>query len=331
MALAALLDAGADVDALQQGLRTLNLPPWELAITRTQKRGIAAAHVEVAVHGHAAGAAPLLHAPEPEHESARPRTRRPRTRRPRAPPRRAYPRRSADLRRGGRPIRASQLPDAVKQKSEAVYRRLAEAEASVHGSTLEAVHFHEVGAVDSILDVVGTVYALHLLGIERVICSPLPTGHGFIQCAHGLLPVPAPATVALLRGCPLRPVDVDGELVTPTGAALAATLADAFGGLPGFTVRQAGYGAGRKEFPFPNVVRVIVGDDETAPSEATAVTLIEANIDDQSPQLFEAAMAGLVRGGGAGRFGLAPIQMKKNRPAQISSSASRRSWRRSPG
>lgn len=222
-------------------------------------------------------------------------------------------------------IRASGLPAAVKEQAVAVYRRLAEAEATVHGATLETVHFHEVGAVDSIVDVVGAVYALHLLGVGRIVCSPLPTGRGFVKCAHGLMPIPPPATLELLRGCTLRPVDVEAELVTPTGAALAATLAGSFGGLPGFTVRHVGVGAGKKNLPFPNVLRVVLGEElsprtagpptPSSSREATEVVLIEANIDDQSPQLYAGAMEALLEAGALDVW-LAPIQMKKGRPAQ---------------
>ncbi len=211
-------------------------------------------------------------------------------------------------------IRASGLPEGVKRDAERVYRRLAEAEAAVHGSTLEAVHFHEVGAVDSIVDVVGSVYALHLLRVERVVCSPLPTGHGFVRCAHGMMPVPPPATMELLKGCPLRHVDVEGELVTPTGAALASTLSPEFGDLPPLTVHEIGYGAGMKNFPFPNLLRVVIGELAEVESEPTQVTLIEANIDDQSPQLFEPVMEGLFAAGALDVW-WTPIQMKKNRPA----------------
>jgi pyridinium-3,5-bisthiocarboxylic acid mononucleotide nickel chelatase len=176
------------------------------------------------------------------------------------------------------------------------------------------------------VDVVGAVYALHLLGVERVVCSPLPTGRGFVKCAHGLMPIPPPATLELLRGCALRPVDVEAELVTPTGAALAATLAESFGGLPGFTVRHVGIGAGKKDLPFPNVLRVVLGGEPsvggakaagsaTGSREATEVVLIEANIDDQSPQLYAGAMEALLEAGALDVW-LTPIQMKKGRPAQ---------------
>jgi pyridinium-3,5-bisthiocarboxylic acid mononucleotide nickel chelatase len=342
MALGALLDAGVDVDQLLEGLRTLDLPPWELQTGRTRKSGIAAATVEVVVRGEAAGAAPLVHVPpadapleHPPHShdhthshthghghdhshdqpsdhtsqtSHTPTPQHPNTPTPQHP-------HTSTFNDVAALIRASGLPGPVKEQAEAVYRRLAAAEAAVHGTTLERVHFHEVGAVDSIVDVVGSVYGLHLLGVERVLCSPLPTGKGFVRCAHGLMPIPPPATLELLKGCPLRQVDVEGELVTPTGAALAGALAESFGPLPGFTVREVGYGAGKKDFPFPNLLRVVIGDDQTIPSEATAVTLVEANIDDQSPQLYEAVMAALF-GAGALDVWLTPVFMKKNRPAQ---------------
>lgn len=361
MTLGALIDAGVDVDALLAGLRTLNLPPWELEVGRTRKSGIAAATVEVVVRGEAAGAAPLMrvppadaplehthggHAHEHTHEhihgghahehvhyheeASTPAVQHAHDNAPShshdhsAPGGHAHSHtHGSEGDHGGTRtfgevaalIRGSGLPDAVKEQAERVYRRLAEAEATVHGATLDRIHFHEVGAVDSIVDVVGAVYALHLLGVERVLCSPLPTGKGFVRCDHGQMPVPPPATAELMKGCPLRQVDVEGELVTPTGAALASTLAEGFGGWPGFTVREVGYGAGRKDFPFPNLLRVVIGDDDSVPEEATAVTLIEANIDDQSPQLYDGAMDALFAAGALDAW-LTPIQMKKNRPAQ---------------
>ena len=368
MTLGALLDAGVDSEALLQGLRTLDLPPWDLQIDRTRKSGIAATTVEVLVRGEAAGAASLVRVPPGDapllegggsgsarghehthsHESSPAHTHEhshtgeaghthshdtahshthehshtkdhPHTHTP--PEAAALPGAGTHPHAGTRTfgevaalIRSSGLPAGVRTRAEAVYRRLAEAEAAVHGTTLERVHFHEVGAVDSIVDVVGAVYGLHLLGVEKVVCSPLPTGKGFVRCAHGLMPVPPPATMELLRGCPLRQVDVEGELVTPTGAALAAALAESFGSLPPFTPREVGYGAGKKDFPFPNLLRIVIGE-ETDRAEATQVTLIEANIDDQSPQLYEEGMASLFAAGALDVW-LTPILMKKSRPAQ---------------
>jgi pyridinium-3,5-bisthiocarboxylic acid mononucleotide nickel chelatase len=159
-------------------------------------------------------------------------------------------------------IRESSLPEPVKERASAVFQRLGEAEAKIHDVPVEAIHFHEVGAVDSIIDIVGSVLGLHLLGVERIVCSPLPAGHGFVRAAHGLMPIPAPATMELLKGIPVYPVDVEGELVTPTGAALMASLADEFGRMPPMRVETIGYGAGKKEFPFPNLLRVCIGMGE---------------------------------------------------------------------
>jgi uncharacterized protein (TIGR00299 family) protein len=159
-------------------------------------------------------------------------------------------------------IRGSSLPEPVKERASAVFQRLGDAEAKIHDVPVEAIHFHEVGAVDSIIDIVGSVLGLHLLGVERIVCSPLPAGHGFVRAAHGLMPIPAPATMELLRGIPVYPVDVEGELVTPTGAALMASLADEFGRMPPMRVETIGYGAGKKEFPFPNLLRVCIGMGE---------------------------------------------------------------------
>ncbi|MGB9804631.1 MAG: nickel pincer cofactor biosynthesis protein LarC [Desulfofundulus sp.] len=159
-------------------------------------------------------------------------------------------------------IDRSSLPEEVKEKSKRVFHCLARAEARVHDTTPEHIHFHEVGAVDAIIDVVGTVLGLHLLGVEKVIVSPLPVGRGFIQCMHGLIPSPAPATLEILseKKVPVYGAGVEGELVTPTGAALAATLGDAFGEVPPITVTRVGYGAGKKNFEHPNLLRVIIGE-----------------------------------------------------------------------
>ena len=214
-------------------------------------------------------------------------------------------------------IHASELPAAVKEKAERVYRRLAEAEARVHNTTVERIHFHEVGAVDAIVDIVGSVYGLHLLGVERIVSSELPTARGFTRSAHGPIPLPAPATLDLLRGVPTRPVEsVRAELVTPTGAALITALADEYGPIPPMRIDRIGYGAGTKDFPFPNVLRIMIGVELDAHrTSSTTVTLIEANIDDQSPQVYEHVMERLFEAGALDVY-LQPIQMKKNRPAQ---------------
>jgi uncharacterized protein (TIGR00299 family) protein len=324
MALGALIDAGADVEALRAGLATLPLPAWELRARKVTRHGFAATDVEVVVGGQPAGDAPAIaaadapgghhdhphahrhdeghdhphpHAAEGAHESL-----------PRVPSRGLDEIRAI--------IRASGLPEVVRQRGDAVFLRLAEAEARVHNVSVETVHFHEVGAVDSIIDILGTVFALRLLGVEQVTASDLPTGRGFIQSAHGLLPVPAPATAELLKGIPVRSLDVEGELVTPTGAALMSCLARSFGPLPAMRPEATGYGAGKRTFPFPNLLRVFIGESVDGPAEAVEVAVLEANIDDMSPQLYEHVME-LLADAGALDVYVQPVLMKKNRPAQV--------------
>jgi pyridinium-3,5-bisthiocarboxylic acid mononucleotide nickel chelatase len=157
-------------------------------------------------------------------------------------------------------IDGSVLTARQKELAKRIFQRLAEAEAKVHGSTIEKVHFHEVGAVDSIADIVGSAIGFDLLGIEQVVCSPVPTGHGFVEIAHGRCAIPAPATGELLRGVPIAALDIEGELTTPTGAAIVAALATAFGPLPAMTVERIGYGAGEKDFPQANILRLLLGE-----------------------------------------------------------------------
>jgi len=154
----------------------------------------------------------------------------------------------------------SELPEKVKKGSLAVFSRLAAAEATIHDTTPEKIHFHEVGAIDAIVDVVGTVLGLNLLGVERVYASPLPMGKGLIHCRHGIMPSPAPATLELLRDIPVYGTDIEAELVTPTGAALVTTLAEAFGELPAMIVKGIGYGSGKKSLAQPNLLRLIIGE-----------------------------------------------------------------------
>ncbi len=335
MALGALIDAGADAGLLEAGLHGLGLPAWSLSVGRTQKHGISAARVEVLVGGRDAGDAWLTRVPPRDNPRGghRPPAGRVRVRRKSDEPAAdveatagapAEPTPESGISMAGETmaeveaiIGATRLPGEVVSTAVAVYRALAEAEARVHGATLDTVHFHEVGAIDSIVDVVGTVYALHLLGVEAVQCSPLPCGTGFVRCAHGLMPNPPPATAELLRGCPLRPEEVQGELVTPTGAALARTLATRFGTIPPMSVEQIGYGAGKRNFPFPNLTRVLIGELLESPSYPAAsagdVVLIETNLDDQTGQVTAAAIEALLAAGALDVWAT-PILMKKGRP-----------------
>jgi pyridinium-3,5-bisthiocarboxylic acid mononucleotide nickel chelatase len=213
-------------------------------------------------------------------------------------------------------IEKAALPERAKQNAAAVFQRLGEAEAAVHQVSVEQVHFHEVGAADSIADIVGACVALESLGVTAIVSAPLNVGSGTAKTAHGILPVPAPATAALLRG---KPIYADGpavELTTPTGAALTVTLARAFGALPPLKIAATGYGAGGYDFPDrANVLRVILGE-ETGAAEANTITVIEANIDDLSPQILAYAMDRLFEKG-ALDVTLQAIQMKKGRPGTL--------------
>ena len=209
-------------------------------------------------------------------------------------------------------IDAADLPQRPRARAQKAFERLAIAEGRIHGIAPEQVHFHEVGAVDAIGEVVGVALALESLNIDRVVCSPLPVGRGFVDAAHGRLPLPAPATLTLLEGAPIHGVDIAMELVTPTGAALVASLADEFGEIPRMTVEASGYGAGSRDLAkLPNVVRVIVGTDA---KPAAGVSLIEANLDDLLPELAPDAAKACFDAGALDVW-TTPIQMKRGRPA----------------
>lgn len=278
MALGALLDAGAPLDKLLDGLKSLPLNGWDLKVERVRKGAVAATSVTV-----------LAGENHPE-------------------------RRLADIERI---ILSSALAESVKVQSLAVFRLLAEAEAKVHGVSVNEVHFHEVGAIDSIVDIVGVVYALHLLGIQEVHASALPFSRGWVRTAHGELPVPAPAAMELLCGIPTYPLDIDTELVTPTGAALLKGLAKSFGVPPPFTPQRIGYGAGKKDLPFPNVLRVIVGEmSDGFILERERLIVVETNLDDMTGELTGFVMERLFEAG-ARDVWVTPTQMKKNRPAIV--------------
>jgi pyridinium-3,5-bisthiocarboxylic acid mononucleotide nickel chelatase len=209
-------------------------------------------------------------------------------------------------------IDAAQLAERPRARAQKAFERLAIAEGRIHGIEPERVHFHEVGAVDAIGEVVGVALALESLNIDRVVCSPLPVGRGFVDAAHGRLPLPAPATLTLLEGAPVHGVDIAMELVTPTGAALVTSLADEFGAIPAMTVKGSGYGAGARDLEkLPNVVRVIIGEEART---AGGVSLIEANLDDLIPELAPDAAAACFEAGALDVW-TTPIQMKRGRPA----------------
>jgi uncharacterized protein (TIGR00299 family) protein len=197
-----------------------------------------------------------------------------------------------------------------------MFQRLGEAEAAIHQMPVDQVHLHEVGALDSIIDIVGAVFAMEWAGADRVVCSPLNVGGGMVQSAHGLFPVPAPATVKLLGTAPVYGGPIQKEMVTPTGALIATTYADAFGGIPPMAIEQVGYGAGSRDNPgTPNVLRVLLGRAASQPP-GDRVAVVECEIDDMNPQLFGTAMERLYAAGALEVF-YVPVQMKKNRPGTL--------------
>ena len=213
-------------------------------------------------------------------------------------------------------VDSSALSDAAKDRTKHLFTVLGEAEAAIHGTPLERVHLHEVGALDSIIDIAGTVFALEQLGVDRIVSSPLNVGGGTIRSAHGHYPVPAPATMRLLQGAPVYSGAEQVELVTPTGALLVTGYASEFGAIPAMRVDRIGYGAGTRDFPHsPNVLRVLIGElDAEAPSQT--VLVIEAEIDDMNPQIFGVLMDRLLADGALDVF-YTSIQMKKNRPGTL--------------
>jgi uncharacterized protein (TIGR00299 family) protein len=282
MLLGAVLHAGAEPQRVRTGLAGLGIEGLELRTEPVTRHAISAMHATI----HAAPGQP-----QRDWRSIRPL------------------------------IDAAGLPERARERSQEAFRRLARAEARIHGVDPEQVHFHEVGAVDAIGEVCGVALALEDLGVDRVVCSPLPVGRGFVKAAHGRLPLPAPATLALLEGAPIYGVEVETELVTPTGAALVAALASGYGPLPRLTLEAVGYGAGTRDgAELPNVVRAIVGA-ETGPA-SRPVSLIEANLDDLIPELAPDAAAACFAAGALDVW-TAPAQMKHGRPGFVLSALTR--------
>ena len=214
-------------------------------------------------------------------------------------------------------IDVSAVSDTVKQRSKAIFRRLAEAEAKVHGVSVGHVHFHEVGAMDAIIDIVGSCIGFEMLGIERFQCSKIHVGSGFVNIAHGKFPVPPPAVTELLKGVPFYSTEIEGELATPTGVAIVTTVCEEFGGVSELTIEQTAYGAGSREYDkFPNVLRMLLGETgrSLAETNSSELILLETNIDDLSPQVLGFVMDRAFELGALDCW-FTPIQMKKNRPA----------------
>jgi uncharacterized protein (TIGR00299 family) protein len=284
MVLGALVDAGADLRAIESELRKLGLEGWSISAEKVQRGQIFATHVNVETSEghHHRGLSIIL----------------------------------------GR-IEKAQLEPRAAERAHRIFTRLAESEAKVHNMPIEKVHFHEVGAVDSIVDIVGACVGFELLGIDDFACSPLDVGAGQVKTAHGLLPVPAPATADLLKGAPVYTSGIQKELVTPTGAAIATTLSTSYSKIPEMKLEAIGYGAGSMDFPEKaNVMRLLIGESESQARKTAhhagdaPIAVIETNLDDMSPQIYGYFVERALGAGALDIFST-PVQMKKNRPGLL--------------
>src|ERR1700730_12640661 len=280
MTLGALLDAGCNIEYLRGELRGLQVPGWELSAEKVWKNGMAATYARVKT--------------EDQHTHRSP---------------------NAIL----EILKNSELAPPVRERAAAIFQKLGEAEARVHDVPLEKIHFHELGAVDAIVDIVGACIGFHAFGIDKFACSALNVGGGTAKMAHGSLPVPAPATATLLQGKPTYSNGVQKELVTPTGAAIVATLCDSFGPQPPMSVTAIGYGAGTADLEGqPNVVRIMIGEaaEKTVAGFDEEIAVIEANLDDMNPQIYGYFLEKALAVGALDVY-TTPVQMKKNRPGTL--------------
>ena len=281
MVLGALLSAGCELEQLEGYLRQLPLTGWKIASTKVARNGLAATRATVE------------YAESKHHRS---------------------------LGTILKMIQDAALPPGIADRGSAIFRRLAEAEARVHDIPIDRVHFHEVGAVDAIIDIVGASIGLELLGVGEVVCSSLNVGCGSVKTEHGMLPVPAPATAELLRGAPTYSNGIEHELVTPTGAAIVATSASRYGAQPAMTVTAIGLGAGAAEFSWQaNILRLFVGEAserDAGKPDCEDVVVLEANLDDMNPQIYGYFADRALAAGALDVFSI-PIYMKKNRPGQL--------------
>lgn len=289
MILGALVDVGLDFETLKKDLALLNLEGYTIETERVSKKGISGTKIKI----------------NTEETNTH--------------------RHLSDIKEI---INSSGLNETIKEKSIEIFTSLAEAEAKIHGTTLEEIHFHEVGAMDAIIDIVGAVIGFEKMGITGVYSSPLKTGTGFVECAHGILPIPAPATLELLKGVPIYGGEIEKELVTPTGAAILTAYAKGYGSLPAMQVITSGYGAGSWDLSIPNLLRLIIGEkikksaDKNKRFEGQGNLgiapgmVLEANLDDLNPEYYEYLMESLFKLG-VWDVTLSPLQMKKNRPGTL--------------
>jgi len=280
MILGALIALGIDREKLIEQIKLLDISDFEIEFSNVNRSGISAVYAEVKF------------AEEKTHRH---------------------------LSHINKIIENSRLTDAVKKNAVKIFTRLAEAEAKVHGIAVEKVHFHEVGAIDAIVDVVGACVGFEMLGIEKFVCSKIHVGNGFVNMAHGKFPVPPPAVAELLQNVAIYSTDIEGELITPTGAAIISTVCGEFGVIPDLKIEKTGYGAGTREYKnFPNVLRLFLGetDNKQLTMNNEQLTLIETNLDDISPQILGFVMERAFELGALDCW-FTPIQMKKNRPATL--------------
>ena len=283
MTVGALLDAGLKIETLEKELKKLGLSGYQLEVNKVVKKGISATQFKVKIKEE------------------------------------GVERRFKDILTI---LEESKLDEEIKKETKKIFFNIAQAESKIHQKDIDRIHFHEIGGLDSIIDITSVVIGIKTLGIEEIYSSALPVGKGFVKCAHGVIPVPAPATLELLKNIPTYSGGIESEMITPTGAAIIGTLANSFGERPLMKIERIGYGAGEKEFSIPNLLRVSIGEkilknenlkDGYVSDEAV---LIESNIDDMNPEFYDYIMEKLFFQGALDVF-LTPIQMKKNRPAHM--------------
>lgn len=342
MFLGALVDAGAPAKLFEETVAVLNIGA-RLEISRVRRSGISATKVDVFAHGEKELPREVFfeqqshaqkhehghdhghdhgHKHTPEHVELREHN---------------YSQSGHETKRAGAPaphegehgrglneireiIRKAGISDGAKRTAIAIFEALGAAEAKIHNTDIEKVHFHEVGAVDAMVDIICAAVGAEALGVDEIVCSPLNIGGGIVKCAHGVLPVPVPATLELLQGAPVYSSGIQVELVTPTGAAIVKTLAKRFASFPAMTIEKSGYGAGSRDFPgHANVVRLTMGESPAGFVQNTSqetVSVLEANLDDLNPQVFGYVVERLLEAGALDTFAL-PVQMKKNRPGML--------------
>jgi len=300
MTIGALLDLGIDQNLFLAELNKINLDEYEVEIKKGLKKGISGTDFTVHLHTHEHSHEEEHHhnhGHEHEHHQAE------------KPHNHAHTRNLADI---YTIIDNSELSEYVKTASKNIFLIVAEAEAKIHAKTIDEVHFHEVGAVDSIVDIIGAAICVEMLKIDEIQCSEINLGSGFVHCEHGIFPVPAPATLEILKGVPVYSKNAKKELTTPTGAAILKALCHEFGSSPDFIIEKIGYGLGKRDMETPNVLRVIIGKRKTN----STLTMLETNIDNMNPEIYSYLFPKLLENGALDVF-TTPIVMKKNRPANI--------------